>query len=1025
MGESQEKAVSAALSVFSRKSQRNRLLRLDFPREDGPSAILLPNKLRVHEEVSRGFRIQVEVLSDDPRIPLKLLMGKMVTISLVRQDGSLRYFNGYITEFRFLRSDGGFAFFEMVLEPWLAFARLRKNSVSFHHKSVREITEETLKDYPQADWHMHVYEQDPRLTVANQYNETDYNHLHRRWEALGLHYWYEHRFDGHKLMLSDNSLLAEPIDATGQDDEDVIAFRDKNGSLEGDGIREWIASRQLGSGKTTLISTDYKNPGAQHASADSSNKQGDVFPYEVYEDSCAYGFRMRSDGEQLAARRMVEQDKNTQTFKAIGNDRSVLPGRTFKLGGHFSAEPRSREYDPEPRPSIGERDYLILSVDHEASNNYQAGPRAPSHYENRFTCVRKDIRWRPGRDYNSAPGIYTGLHTATVVGPAKEEIHTDGYGRVKLQFHWDRLGKHDENSSPWIRVLSPAAGHEFGHIRLPRVGEEVAVVYANGNIDHPIILGAVYNGKHMPPWTLPGQHSLSGQRSRELGGTQGNHLILDDTKQKIQAQLKSDHLASQLSLGHIHRIEDTAGRKDARGQGFELRTDGHGALRAQKGLLISTEERQNARAHITDMRETVQRLAQGQQLHLSLSDAAQEAKAHEPGDQDDVCSVLEQQFYAINGHEGQPEQGEFPEFQKPHLVLASPAGIETSTQGSTHLMSSEHTAVSSGAHASISAGKSLLVSVKDAVRMFAYKAGMKLVAAGADIDITALKDSVNILAKLNITHTANRITITAKEEVVINGGTSFTRWNAKGIFHGTRGVWHQHAAQHKVLPGKSKGTPGLPKTVKLPPGKLDLFHQYVTRQGGKRQGIRKGDYTVVDSEGVSHEGTLDGDGFNSVDGLPMGAATVCYGKDPRNPWDESSYFGEESLWPPGAQSETEADDGDLPDLPTSVPKGQNPGLFADAKAVADSFKGEAGKFGAMAQAAAKAASAVQSLPNGGAQAVLAAAAQAVTASVADQLPGAAATAGKPADLASTFGLPAELSRVGIDAPPARVKKTFV
>ena len=203
MGESEMMiAAGAALSAFSGRSQHNRLMRLDFPFEDGPSALLLPNKLVAHEDVSRGFRFVVEVLSDDPRIPLKIVMGKMATISLVRQDGSLRYFNGYVTEFRFLRSDGGFAFFRIVLEPWLAFTRLCRDCVSFHHKSVREITEETLKHYPQADWTMHTFEEDPRLMAANQYNETDYNRLHRRWEALGLHYWYEHRFDDHKLMLS-------------------------------------------------------------------------------------------------------------------------------------------------------------------------------------------------------------------------------------------------------------------------------------------------------------------------------------------------------------------------------------------------------------------------------------------------------------------------------------------------------------------------------------------------------------------------------------------------------------------------------------------------------------------------------------------------------------------------------------------------------------------------------------------------------------------------------------------------------
>ena len=287
MGTSDGIAAGAALSAFNGDAQHNRLLRLEFPFDDGPPAILLPNRLTAREEVSRGFRFQVEVLSDDARIPLKLLMGRMATVSLVRQDGSLRYFNGYITEFRFLRTDGGFAFYQMLLEPWLAFARLRKDCVTFHGKSVRGITEETLKHYRQAEWQMNVFEEDPSITYAVQYNETDYNHLHRRWEARGLHYWYEHRFDGHKLMLSDKSMLAEPVDATRRDDPEVIPFRAKNGSREDDGIHTWNAVRRLGSGLTTLASFDYKNPGAQRASADSSNSQGDVFAYEIYEDTGA------------------------------------------------------------------------------------------------------------------------------------------------------------------------------------------------------------------------------------------------------------------------------------------------------------------------------------------------------------------------------------------------------------------------------------------------------------------------------------------------------------------------------------------------------------------------------------------------------------------------------------------------------------------------------------------------------------------------------------------------------------------
>jgi type VI secretion system secreted protein VgrG len=878
MDGSQAIAAGAALSAFSHDAQHDRLMRLDFPYGDGPDRILLPNRLKAHEEVSRCFRFEVELLSDDAQIPLKAMMARMVTISLVREDGSLRYFNGYVTEFRFLRADGGFAFYHMVLEPWLAFAKLRKDNRSFLGKSVIEITELTLAHYRQKDWHPVIVGEYPRLTCANQYDETDYNHIHRRWEEFGLHYHYEHRADGHSLWLSDRSTLVQDIDPTGIDDSGEIPFRDKAGSLEDDGIREWIPMRRLGSGQTTLVSFDYKNPVAQRATAESLNKQGDVYPYEIYENTGAYGFRTHDDGERLAQQRMGEVDANTQTFEARGDDRTAQPGRCFKLGGHFSAELQVPKRGEPAKPSIQDRDYLILSVDHEASNNYQAGPGAPSIYENTFHCVRRDIQWRPGRHYNSQPCTYHGIQTAIVVGPAGAEIHTDGYGRVKIQFHWDRQGKRDENSSPWVRVMSPGAGVEFGHIRLPRVGEEVGVVFVNGNIDHPLILGVLYNYTHMPPWQLPEQQALSGLRSRELqagaASGRGNHLVLDDTPGKIQAQLKSDHLASQLSLGHINRIEDNAGRKDPRGQGFELRTDGHGAVRAQQGLLITTEARPDAEGHITDMAEVLARMAQGRDLHDSLSQAAQQAQAHQSGDQDQVVEAFRDQINAIKGSDNAREKGRFPEFQSPHLTLASPAGIEASTEGSTNLISTQHNVLTSGGHASISAGKSLLVSVKEAVRLFAYKAGMKLVAASADIDITALKESVNILAKLNITHSANRISITAKEEVVINGGGSYSRWNASGIEEGTSGTWRSHAAQH-VMVGPANGPVPELKQIDVALKETPPEHQVafsVQHIPGPSPALFAGQpYTLLKDGAEIKKGLFDEHGRLTVDKAEKGA----------------------------------------------------------------------------------------------------------------------------------------------------------
>ncbi|MEG1118334.1 MAG: type VI secretion system Vgr family protein, partial [Janthinobacterium sp.] len=243
--------------------QENRLLRMDFPHDDGPpDTALLVNSLRAHEAMSRDFRFDVELLSDNPHLPLTAMMGRMVTISMVRNDGSLRHFNGYVGEFRLLRSDGGFAFYQMVLQPWLAFSRLRMDNVSFHGRTVIDISETTFNHYLQRDWQNRLHEEKAILTCANQHNETDYNHLHRRWEEQGIHYWYEHRADGHTLCLGDNTWLTDSIDSSDghAGEADAMAFRSGAGSLECDGIRDWQAIRKIASGSLTLASFNYKQP---------------------------------------------------------------------------------------------------------------------------------------------------------------------------------------------------------------------------------------------------------------------------------------------------------------------------------------------------------------------------------------------------------------------------------------------------------------------------------------------------------------------------------------------------------------------------------------------------------------------------------------------------------------------------------------------------------------------------------------------------------------------------------------------
>jgi type VI secretion system secreted protein VgrG len=394
-------------------------------------------------------------------------------------------------------------------------------------------------------------------------------------------------------------------------------------------------------------------------------------------------------------------------------------------------------------------------------------------------------------------------------------------------------------------------------MRLPRVGEEVAVVFLDGNIDHPVILGALHNATHMPPWKLPEQRALSGLRSREFGegkgGRRGNHLILDDTAGKIQAQLKSDHLCSQLSLGHITCIEDTSGRKNARGEGWELRTDGHGVARAAQGMLITTEARQAGHGPIKDMGETCHRLTAAAEQHQLLGDIAQRNGAQDTGDnQAGVATVLQAQNKEIEGAASGKES--FPELAQPHLVLASPAGIASTTAQSTHIASDLNTAITTGKNVSIAAGDGFFASIRQTFRLFVQKAGMKLVAASGDIDVKALTDSVNVLAKLNITQTANRIVISAKEDIVINGGGSYAKFTAGGIELGTNGTFVAHAGSHYLDSAKSMASPDLKGDVVDVGIKRDLHLEYVDADDNP---LQHDPIQAHGWDGHLHDSTLD------------------------------------------------------------------------------------------------------------------------------------------------------------------------
>lgn len=222
--------------------QHNRILRLSFPNDDGPSCEFVVNALHARESMSRDFEYVIEILSDSPSIALEDIQGKLISVELVQRGGTLRYFTGYVFEFRLKRVEN-IAFYEAKLGPWMKYLSYRKDCYIFHNATLCDQTSSVFEDYAShAVWRTRLYADDPPMTDAFQFEETDFNYLSRRWEAAGMHYFYEHDANGHMLVLGDDTTRADLIDG-----EPSICFHlHRGGARDGDTIDEWSPVREIG-----------------------------------------------------------------------------------------------------------------------------------------------------------------------------------------------------------------------------------------------------------------------------------------------------------------------------------------------------------------------------------------------------------------------------------------------------------------------------------------------------------------------------------------------------------------------------------------------------------------------------------------------------------------------------------------------------------------------------------------------------------------------------------------------------------
>ncbi|WP_312933520.1 type VI secretion system tip protein TssI/VgrG [Pseudomonas sp.] len=832
------------------------------------------------EALNTPFEFEVELVSEQASINLESVLHKKAFLQLSPTGTGI---HGLV--YSIAQGDAGkrLTRYALSLRPQLSNLAHRVNQRIFQHMTVKQIISQVLEEHGilATDYHFQFSALYPERLYCVQYDESDLRFIQRLCEEEGIHYHFQHTASGHTLIFGDDQTVFPRLAPVAyQQDSGLVA---DTPVVKRFGVR--LATR---TSRTTRRDYNFLKPKIDLSSDAESHAQPDLEDYDY-----PGRFVDRDHGKHLA-NRALERHRSDYCLAEGTSDQPML------VSGHFL--PLTDHADPTWNDL-----WLLTSIVHEGKQPQVLEESITSDtsdlqsdfhqgYRNRFTAIPWNAPYRPALDHPKPKVL--GSQNAVVTGPAGEEIYCDAYGRVKVQFFWDREGQHDAMTSCWIRVASNWAAESLGAINIPRVGMEVLVTFLEGDPDQPLITGCLYHGAHLPLYRLPDFKTLATVRSKEYKGSRANELRIDDTTSEISIALRSDHGASAINLGYLTHPRPSGGQP--RGEGFELRTDRHGAVRAAAGLLITTEPRPNESKHHKDLPETAERLATASDQQDGFALQAKELQAQEPGDQDEVAEALHAQHHGVLGTSpANLTANEFPEFSEPHLVLASPAGIALTTPGSSHIATGEHLALSSTGHTSFSIGKRLLASASRGMRLFVQSMGWRLVAASGDIDVRALKDSINLLAKLNITANADRITLTAKTELVIQGGGSATTYNAGGITHTTRGPYTAQAANFAYTGAKSQAGvfPEAPKPGK---GNLELFNRYAGRQG-----IKAGDYEVIDALGNSLKGILDAKGFASVAGASPGPARVLFGKDPADTWSEGSYIGR-SRWPLSPTSSEEA-----------------------------------------------------------------------------------------------------------------------
>lgn len=812
-------------------------------------------EFQLEEALCQPFRLDLQLASNNSAIDFKQVLDQPATFTLWLDGQPVRYVNGVVS--RFTQGKSGFrrTRYQLVLEPQLARLRLGSNWRIFQHKSVPDILQAVLKEHGILDYEQNIHHEHQPREYCVQAGDTDF-YLHDRLSfEEGLFYYFRFAESRHTLICSDRLYVQERI--TGGP---VLYSTQPRGDNPQAVLHAFSYTENVRTARQSQRDYTFKRPAYNQEhdlGGEALDHQG--MDYERYNYPGRY--KSSTAGKPFTENRLRGHRRDARMVLVEGDDPRLIPGLSFELNGH----PRA-DFNTWWRPvHIVHRGTQYISQEEESSD-----ATLGVSYDLKAELVPEEAEWRP--EPLPRPRI-DGPQIATVVGPVDEEIHCDEWGRVKVQFPWDREGRNDAFSTCWIRVSQNWAGADWGHMAIPRIGQEVIVDYLDGDCDQPIITGRTYRATNLPPYQLPDHKILSTIKSKEYKGSRANELRIDDTTQQISAALMSDHGHSALHLGYLTHPRPEGGAP--RGEGFELRTDERGAMRAAKGLLLSTEEQLNANGGHLDRGVIVQVLEAALQLARALGDHAQDHQgvSHDTDPQETLSEAVRDLGHGANDEAGKSNGG------KPAIALSGPAGIAAATPASLTLAAGEHLDSVAQQNQQLTSGQRFVVNAGTDLGLFAHSGEMRHIAHQQQILLQAQKHNIRLEADQSVEVSASNhhVLVSAKEHITLMCGGAYLTLKGGNIELGMPGTFTVKAAKHSLVGAASLG-------ATLPTFDVgDTQRRFVLKQLDGQTAMPNVPYSITMASGEVVEGVTDAQGATQLlqkDAMNIAKVSMKHAKAP-------------------------------------------------------------------------------------------------------------------------------------------------